>query len=298
MRIQSLAPLFERPGLNLIVSLYRENAELQYTKFVNQIDNKDYFFRVATEGDFSPAMAVNEAVGIDFQDFATPYFMDVYPVKRAVGFGISTEVGESERYGLIAKKGAKMSRAIIKSLEADCANFINLATNAALTTPDGVVFASAAHLADASTYSNILTGTPALSLPALEQAVQEITRQPSHTGDPMMWTGPYKLLVPPELWGLANRLVKSMKVPQSNDNDPNWVGGMISEVVMSPYFTSATAWALVVDNAEDNPMKLVNRRSLTTHEQYAIGNDVNLYTANQIWVKFAKDPRGFIYSGS
>lgn len=299
MRIQSQAPLFAREGLNKIVDMYLNNPGLRWNKFVRVETNRDNFFRVATVGDFEPAAEINEGTGITYQDFQTPYYRDYYPIKRAIGFSVSTETLESAKYGYMDDRGRKMARAVVKAKEADCGNFINLATSSsgvnAPITPDGLSFANAAHLYQNGTFSNILTGNLALSVSSLATAIQQLMRQPSHTGDPMMFEGPYKLLVPPELADLANRLVRTQKYPTTNNNDINWGGDHVSEVIVNPYFTSTTAWALVCDN-DWNPMQLVSRRPATVREQFDIDKDGWKYTTTEIWVKYPKDPRGFLYS--
>lgn len=302
MRTQSEAPLLHRPGVDLLVEMYANHKRV-YTEFVRQIDNNNSFYRVATEGDFEPALVVNEATGVEYQNFETPYNRDYNYYKRGIGFSLSWETMNRGKYGLYADRGKKMGDSIRKSIEADMANFINLATTTPTATnvqnvpvtPDGVQLASASHLRQGGTYSNIVTGNPALSVTSLAQAIQELIRQPSHTNDPMMFMGPYKLLVPPELADLANRLVKSQKYPTTNDNDPNWGGGFISEVVVNPYFTSTTAWALAMTGAE-NPLVMVNSSGLRTYDQYDIDVDGKKFASFQIWAKVPRDPRGFVYS--
>lgn len=299
MRIQSEAPLLHRPGVDLVVEMYALSPDRIYPKYVREIDNDNNFYRVHTEGDFEAALIVNESTGIQYQDFETPYVRDYNFYKRGVGFSISKEAMQTAKYGYLADRGEKMGDAIRKSKEADMANFMNLATSTstiyAPITPDGLSLASASHLRAAGLYSNIVTGNPALSVTSLAQAIQELIRQPSHTNDPLMFMGPYTLLVPPELADLANRLVKTQKYPTTNDNDINWSGSYVTEVVVNPYFTSTTAWALVVQGRK-NPLLMVNRVVLDTDDDKDIDVYGMKYTAVSIWSKVPKDPRGFIYS--
>jgi hypothetical protein len=299
MRIQSEAPLLHRPGVDLLVSMYANSPDRIFPRYVRQIDNDNNFLRVHTEGDFEAAEIVSEGVPIDYQNFDTPYVRDYQFYKRGVGFSISKEALQTFKMGYLQDRATKMGDAIRKAKEADIANFMNLATSAvginAPVTPDGLALASASHLRDAGTFSNILTGNSPLSVTSLAQAVQELISQVSHTGDPMMFMGPYKLLVPPALADLANRLVKTQKLPTTNDNDINWAGSFVDEVIVNPYFTSTTAWALVVSGAR-NPLTMVNRVTLDTDEDKDIDTYGVKYTAVSIWTKVPKDPRGFIYS--
>lgn len=299
MRIQSDAPLLHRPGIDLLVQMYHDAPNRVYPKMVRQLDSDNREYRVHTEGDFEAAEVVGEGAGIEYVNFETPYVRDYSFYKRGVGFSISKEAMQTAKMGYLQDRATKMGDAIRKAKEADVANFMNLATSTAginaPVTPDGLALASAAHLREGTTYSNVLTGNSPLSVTALAQAVQELISQPSHTGDPMMFMGPYKLMVPPALADLANRLVKTQKQPQGNDNDINWAGSFVDEVIVNPYFTSTTAWSLVVSGPK-NPLTMVNRVMLDTDEDKDIDTYGIKYTAVAIWAKVPKDPRGFLYS--
>lgn len=299
MRIQSEAPLLHRPGVDLLVSMFANSPDRVFPRYVRQIDNDNREFRVHTEGDFETAEIVNEATPIEYQTFETPYIRDYDFFKRGVGFSISKEAMQTAKMGYLADRASKMGDAIRKAKEADMANFMNLATSTATpnapVTPDGVALASASHLRQSGTYSNVLTGNSPLSVTSLATAIQELISQVSHTNDPMMFMGPYKLLVPPALADLANRLVKTQKYPTTNDNDINWAGSFVDEVIVNPYFTSTTAWALVITGPR-NPLMMVNRVVLDTDEDKDIDVYGIKYTAVAIWAKVPKDPRGFIYS--
>jgi hypothetical protein len=296
LRTENTSILFTRPGLDEVVKLYNQNRRRFYSVYTASKSTKHGYVQVATEGDFQAASEVSQAEGIDFQDFATPYYMQLTPRKRAIGFSIATEELTSDMYGIIADKGPKMLAAIDKAKEYDAAAFINLGgPGGTVNTPDGVSFFNGAHLMETGTFSNVLNGQPALSVTALAQAKSALFQQPSHTGDPMCFDGDCLLLVHPDQYDLAFRLTNSDRLPTTGDNDKNWAGMRVTPVQV-PYFSSTTAWALVVADKNRNPMKLVSRRGLQTKEQPDISKDAVLYTATEIWVKGAYDPRGIVYS--
>jgi len=133
---------------------------------------------------------------------------------------------------------------------------------------------------------------------AAEQAIQELVQQQSHRGDPMMFMGPYRLYVPSQLWGLAKRIVGAKGIQGTNTWDPNFPGDYINEVVMDPYFTSQTNWALRSAKDEEHGLVFISRRGETTKEQFDIDKDVMKYTLNRIWVRGIEDWRGFVFSGA
>lgn len=297
MRIQNTAPLFARPGLDIVVKMYSDKKIRFYDKFTSDKSTNHIFYRVATKGDFLPASEVLEGEPIDFQTFQTPYYMDLYPRKRAIGFSASQETASSDLYSIYAERGPLMVDAIERSMEYSAADFINLGTTSVLT-PDGLSFFNAAHLMQTGTFTNILPGNLVLSVNSLALAKTALFTQPSHTGQPMAFAGRMKLLVHPANMDLAYRLTHPVdgRRPQSGaDSDPNW-GGMDVEVVQNPYFSSTTAWALVMADDRWNPMKMIERQGLRTNQQLDINHDGTLYTATKIWVPGAFDPRGAVYS--
>ncbi|WP_025229091.1 hypothetical protein [Fimbriimonas ginsengisoli] len=308
-----MSPLLGREGLNDVISLYNTKNPGIWQKIAKVENTTDYFYRVLQEGDMGPALAMGgnaggnptgEAAGIQYDDFQTPYTKDYYPLKRGIGFAISSEAMESDKYGVIARKGAKMAKSMNKTLEADVANFMNLATSSGFVGPDGQPLASSSHGLDSGVGSNIVniaagsssSNYLALGPLALEQAIQELVQQQSHRGDPMMFMGPYKLYVASALWGLARRIVDASGVQGTNTSDPNWAGGYVDEVVMDPYFTSPTAWALRSSKDDEHGLTLISRRENRTKEQFDIDKDAWKYTLTRIWAKAIEDWRGFIYS--
>lgn len=294
-RIESQALPFTHAGIDKVVQLYRDKIPTRYTQYVHQISNKQGYYRLAQEGDFPAATVMNQGTGVSFEDFKVGPYKDWFPIKRGIGFAVAREVVESDVTGIIKRRAPKMARAMIRTLEADMANHVNLATSTVLTPPDGVALAGA-HILDTGTFNNVITNSPALSVTALEQAVQELMMQPSQTGDYLMLDGPYNLLVPPQLYFLAERICESIKLPQTNNNDSNPVRGFIKNVIVSPFFTSPTAWALVLAGDDENPLKMLNRRGFDTQEEFDKTKDVNIVVCTQIWARMLSDWRGFAFS--
>lgn len=298
MRITSQAPLFGRPGVDAIVQLYARNAKLFYPMFTKRRSTMNSFDRIGTEGTFPALSAVAEGASFPSIDYRTPFWKDVTPVKYGGIFTVSSEASETDKSGIIARKVTKLLRAADLVTEQLCADIHNLATSTSLATPDGVAFASASHLYNGGTFSNIVTGAPALSQAALELAINELMyAQKDDEGNPMPFMGPYTLLVHPAQVGLANRLVSAMKLPESNNNDPNWAGSFIGKVVANPFFTSTTAWSLI-STGVDCPFVLLDRRGVRVRSDEEFRKDAEAWRVDKIFTRYAEDPRGFIYSGS
>jgi hypothetical protein len=309
-----MSPLLAREGVDKVISIYGKKKPPIWKKIARVEDTTEYFYRVVQEGDLGPAIAMSttdpqstgEAVGIPYDDYQTPYNKDYYPVKRGVGFAISTETLESDIYGVAKRYGMKMAKSMQYSMEADIAGFQNLATSSSFVGPDGQPLASVNHPLAAGVASNILnipagsasTNYLALTPLSLEQAVEEMVLQQSHRGQPMMYMGPYRLFVHPKLWGLADRIIKANGVQGTNTHDPNFAGGYVTEAVPDPYFTNETNWSIRSIADDEHGLVVVSRREEKTNMQYDIDKDVNKYTLTRIWVKGIEDWRGFIFSPS
>lgn len=269
----------------------------QYWKqMVNIVNSNQAYYRVQGEGLFSPALPVDEGDNILQQNFQMPFLRDYTPVKRGIGFSVSNEALETDQYGYLSRRAQKMARSIALSQELDIANFLNLATSTSeAVTPDGLALASAAHLLETGTFSNILSGNPVLSVASVEAGIAALQVQVDHVGMPYGFMSGFDLYVHPNNASLANRIAGTDKYPTTNDNDINWPGRQIRRVISSPYFTNTTAWALVA-SGDDNPLSVVVRRALKTDEDKDIDVDGMKYTATAIWVKVPVRGQGFLYS--
>lgn len=296
MRVQSSSPQLHHTGLDVLIPYYMDRREKYWDKMVKVVNSDQSYYRVQGEGLFAPALPVDEGTTIMQQNFQMPFQRDYTPVKRGIGFSVSTEALETDQYGYLARRAPKMAKSIVDAQELDIANFMNLATSTAETVcPDGLALASAAHLLESGTFSNILTGNPVLSVASLEAAIAALQVQPDHVGMPYGFMTGFDLYVHPNNASLANRLAGTDKYPTTNDNDINWPGRQIRRVIASPFFTSTTAFALVACG-EDCPLWVVNRRALKTDEDKDIDVDGKKYTATAIWVKVPVRGQGFVYS--
>lgn len=299
-RIESIQLPFTHAGLDKVVQLYRTKLNLRYKSFVAENEDSQGYLMIAQEGDFPAATEINQGTGVAFEDFKLGPYKQILPVKRGIGFAVAHEVIESDVAGLIKKRAPKMARAMARTKEADLANHMNLATGTQVTPPDGAALAGT-HNYDGGSFSNIIgspdgNANPALSIGALEMAIADMSLQPSQEGDYIGFDGPYTLLVHPSLWGLARRLVESDKFPTTFNNDPNVAKGMIKDVVVNPFFTSPTAWALVITGDDENPLRCWNRRAPTLKEEEDITRDLQLVVLTEIWARYLTDWRGFEYS--
>lgn len=303
MRIETTDAALHRVGLNKAVMKLFKEAPVKYYMNICSVFNSNQAYEIfIEEGDFGMPGVIGQGTPIPIDDFAMPWQITVTPKKRAIGFSVGTEAVQSEQgYGVISNRAGKIALAMLKGLEAECANHVNLATSAAAGDkgPDGLALASTAHtLADGSTQSNLGVSSTAVTLGILnlEGMVQEIRSQKSHRGDPFPAMGPYVLMVPPSLEFLARRISGAGKLPQTNDNDENVLAQSISKVVVNPYFTG-TGFMLRSANDNEHGLGLLMRREVVTNTWNDWGHDAIVTGSTQIYCKFNRGWRGVQYSG-
>lgn len=256
------------------------------------------FIRMYQEGGFSYATVVNEAASIPVQSFDTGYNKDFYWAKRGLGYRCSFEKLETDQYGVSKRVAKKMAIAMNKTKESTAANVWNnhTSTATAYVGPDGVALVSASHPYDGGTWSNIGIGASNtnadLAADTLEDAIAKLRDTVDQKGIPDPKMGPFNLVVPNELEGLANRLVKAMKLPQSNDNDPNWAGGQIARVVVNPWLTDADAWWLIAADQDEHGLVQLTHGSRRAQKKVYEETEEVAFFLTEKWLFHHFDARG------
>ncbi|MEI8282201.1 MAG: hypothetical protein WCG75_07345, partial [Armatimonadota bacterium] len=264
-RVESFNLLLAKSGLDEVISVYNKNPSLKWKLMAPTVSTVQAYWRAMQEADFSIAPSVAQGSTLPVEDFETPYFKDFYPIKRALVAQNSRESVQSDLYGVIKRTGSKLNLAIQKAMEVEASAFVNLATDTSLASlgADGQPLASISHPYIGGVASNILANNPVLSYSSLESARTELMKQLSHKGDPMMFSGPFDLFVPPALMSVAERIVGSQTYGvagaqgTAKGNDPNVMDSSRVRVVVNPWFTNATAWMLRSRNEDDHGLRFI-----------------------------------------
>lgn len=174
------------------------------------------------------------------------------PVKRvqaatyAAGLTISREAAMDGKYKAVASAAKSLGRAAEKTPERLFAQFLDRSHNTAYpVTADGLPLFSASHLTPYGvTFSNTLSGAPALSETAMEDIITALrtTIGPDGELSPVMFK---QLIVPSSLAVLAEKLTTSPKTLGSNFNDPSIVNG--KKFMVFDYLTNTTRWMVQTD---------------------------------------------------
>ncbi len=174
------------------------------------------------------------------------------PVKRvaaacyAAALQISREAAMDGKYKAVASSAKALGRATEKTPERLFAQCLDRSHNTAYpVTADGLPLFSASHLTPYGvTFSNTLSGAPALSETALEDVMTALrtTIGPDGELSPVMFK---QLIVPSSMAVLAEKLTTSPKTLGSNFNDPSVVNG--KKFMVFDYLTNTTRWIVQTD---------------------------------------------------
>lgn len=298
MHITASTPHLARPGIEKIVTTYNTDPSQDFQDVVGEeIRTTLSFIRLYTEGDFGYASTINEGTPITYDDWATPYTMDVTPKIRVIGWEATRQGQESDQYGLYAKAAGKLRLSLAKTMNRNVADMLNNAETASAPymPPDGVAFFSTAHKLDTgNTGSNKPSTDIAFGAAALEQAIQELTAQVGHRGDPLGYDGTWNLIIPTGLMGVANRVVMASGAAQTtNLNEPNWAGKYIDKISVNRWFTgvSSNSWVLWPSRKEDRPLVVVRRNSPSLKTDYDINIDSDKWRLDEMYALAFKDWR-------
>jgi len=302
-RIQSVAPDLLHSGLDKVISMATKDVKLVSAQYVSPATSKEYYYKILAAGGFQVATQLDEAAGINFQDFQVPFRKTTTFQKYAMGWSLSNETEEADYYQLMKQRAKDLAMAVEKAYEYDCASFLNLATNSGFTSIDGVSFANVGHPILNGTFSNILSGSNlGLNPTSLAAAIAQLQIQPEYSGGmPYMNTMTVDLLVPPALSDQAHRIVRSSQIAFTNNNDPNYVGSQVRNIIVNPLFAaqyggSDTAWMIVSTDKENNPMLSIKRGGLCTDVWADKDRQVMKHSASRLWRNQPTLGNGIVYS--
>lgn len=169
----------------------------------------------------------------------------------ALAFSLTEEAEEDNLYGDI---GSKFSRALARSMqhtkEVKGAAILNNGFNAAFPGGDGVSLFNTAHpLFGGGTQSNTFATQADLSETAMEEAIIQISKWVDERGIPIAHQV-QRLVTPPDLMFVADRILSSPYRPGTADNDVNsmYNMGMVPGGCHKNHrLTDPDAWFLITD---------------------------------------------------
>ena len=254
------------PGLNALFGLeYKQYGEEHKEIFEQETSERSFEEEVKLSG-FAAAPVKNEGSAIAYDNAQEAYTARYNHETIAMGFSITEEAMEDNLYDSLSARYTKaLARAMAYTKQVKGANILNRAFDTDYTFGDGVVLCSTAHpLVSGGTNSNRPTTASDLNETSLESAIIQISNWTDERG--LLVAGkPKKLVIPPDLMFIAQRLLQSEGRVGTADNDINAVksmGVIPGGYSVNHYLNDTNAWFVTTDIP--NGLKYFVRTAMST----------------------------------
>lgn len=238
-------------GLNSVFGLEYKRHPEQWRKVVDvENESKKGWVEDVMMTGFGGAQVKVEGSGVSY-DSATESYTARYIFETiALAFAITEEAEEDNLYGSLgARLSKELARAMQHTKEVKVANLLNNATSGSFLGGDGVALLSASHPTVDGTQSNILATPADLSETSLEDLLIQIDTATDDRGIPIFLQA-VRLLIPPQLRFVAQRILHSELRVETANNDANAVRqlGMISgNYAVIQRMTDPDSWFVKTD---------------------------------------------------
>ena len=239
------------PGLNALFGMEYDRYENEHAEiFETESSDRAFEEEVLIVG-FGNASVKEEGQGVQF-DSATEGFTARYTHETvALAFALTEEAVEDNLYDRL---GARYTKALARSMahtkQVKAANVLNNAFSASFTGGDGVSLINTAHpLSNGGTLANRATTMADLNETSLENALINITTFVDDRNMILALRGT-KLIVPPQLQFVADRLLETPGRVGTADNDINAIKnmGLLPEgYSVNHFLTDTDAFFLMTD---------------------------------------------------
>lgn len=232
-----------------------------YTGYFNIKTSDRKFERVVSYSPFGDTKPKAEGAAYAMDTLRQAWTKDFIHTENGLGFQVTQTALEDDAENILQRAGDWLAFSARYFEEGSAANLFNNGFTTE-TTPDAVSLFNSAHpLAAGGTVKNTLATAADLSAASLTQALIDLqTDQKDQAGHLAMPINKWILLVPPALEFLADRLVNSVGLPGSADNDRNPMKSRRTwEIVVNPRLTDTDAWFLVAADKGSHALTFYKR---------------------------------------
>lgn len=232
-----------------------------YTEIYNIKTSDRKFERVVTYVPFGDTQSKVEGDAFVMDQLRQGNTKDFTHTENGLGFEVTQTALEDDAENILSRAGDWLAFSARYVEEGRAANPFNNGFSTEQT-PDGVSLFNSAHvLAGGGNAKNTLSTAADLSAASLTQALIDLqTDQKDEAGHLANPVNDWILYVPPALEFLADRLLNSIGLPGSSDNDRNPIKSRRSwTIVVNPRLTDADAWFLVAANKGNHALTFYRR---------------------------------------
>lgn len=254
------------PGLNALFGLEYARYGEQH-KEIYEIETSQKSFEEETKlSGFGAAPVKTEGAAMRYDDAQEAWTARYTHETIAMGFSLTQEAIEDNLYDSLSARYTKaLARAMAYTKQVKAAATLNNGFNASFTGGDGkTLFATDHPLTGGGTNANRPTVGVDLNETALEAAIVQIANWKDERGL-LIAAKPVKLVVPPALQFVAERLLKTQLRVGTSDNDINAVvsmGAIPGGYTVNNFLTDTNAWFIKTD--VPNGLKMFVRSPMTT----------------------------------
>jgi|TARA_E500000081_G_scaffold125029_1_gene131400 hypothetical protein len=287
------------PGLNALFGLeYRQYADETTEIFDTESSDRAFEEEVMLSG-FGNAAVKPEGQGVQFDDAQETFTARYTNETIALAFAITEEAIEDNLYDRLASRYTKaLARSMASTKNVKGAAVLNNGFNSTFAGGDGVALfgndgaGNTTHPTLAGTFRNQPAVAADCNETSLEQAMIDISALTDERGLKIAARGT-KMIVPPQLQFVADRLLNTEGRTGTADNDINAIKnmGMVSGgYVVNHYLTDPDAWFVKTD--VPNGLKHFSRSPIKTTMEGDFDTGNVRYKARERYVFGFSDPRG------
>ena len=239
------------PGLNALFGLeYARYGEEHKEIYETETSERSFEEETKLSG-FSAAPVKNEGSAIAYDNAQEAWSTRYNHETIALGFSITEEAVEDNLYDSLSARYTKsLARAMSYTKQVKAASVLNNGFDGNYAGGDGVALFSTAHpTVGGGTNSNTAAVQVDLNETSLEAAVIQIAAWTDERGL-LIAAKPQKLVIPPALMFVADRLLKTEGRVGTADNDINslkQMGSIPGGTTVNNFLTDTNAWFLTTD---------------------------------------------------
>jgi len=281
------------PGLNALFGLEYNRYEKEHEEIYEQESSDRAFEEEVMLTGFGNAPVKSEGAGVSFDNAAEAYTSRYNHETIALAFALTEEAVEDNLYDRL---GARYTKALARSMahtkQIKSASVLNNAFSSSVTYGDGKELCATDHpLAFGGSFRNEPSTAADLNETSLENALIDISQYEDERGLVLAIQGS-KLIVPPELQFVAERLMKSELRVSTSDNDINAIrsSGMLPDgYVINHFLTDPDAFFIKTD--APNGFKYFERTPLQTSMEGDFDTGNVRFKARERYSFGVSDPR-------
>ena len=267
------------PGLNSLFGISYDTYDQEYTDIFSVEDSDRAFEEEVLITGFGSAPTKTEGQSVSFDNANESYTARYTHDTVALAFALTEEAVEDNQYASLGKRYTKaLARSMANTKEVKGADVLNNAFSSSYTGGDTKALIATDHpLAGGGTEANRASTMADLNETSLEDALVDISTLTDDKGLTISIQAD-RLIVPPQLVFVADRIMNSTGRPGTADNDINAIrntGVLPGGYLVNHYLTDPDAWFVITSITNNGEgLKMFQRTAMETSMEpdFSTGN--------------------------